>query len=109
MPDTLEDLAVQLARIQEAKNHLDEQEKQVKARIRDLTDGPDSYAAGPLTIVVSPNRRFSPALAQQVIPAELLGLCKKTVIDSATAKQVLPPAMYSECMQSVGDDRISLR
>jgi hypothetical protein len=83
--------------------------EQIKARFRELVAvGEDAQAAG-LTIAIQPNRRFDPATAQMVLPPELLKLCEATAIDSKKAKQVLPPAVYQQCMKDAGKAKVVIR
>jgi hypothetical protein len=51
-------LAQRLATLQDAKAKLTEQEDAVKAQIRDLVPGPDTYAAGELQVQVQTNGRL---------------------------------------------------
>ncbi len=106
LTDTLAPLASRLATILETKAALEVEERDVKAQIRALVPGPDTYAAGGYTLSVSPNRRFDPALAARIVPDTLLELCKVAKVDSAAAREVLPPALYQQCMKAVGDDRV---
>mgnify|MGYP003414517049 FL=1 len=106
LTDTLAPIATRLAQILEDKAALEAEERALKAQIRDLVPGPDTYAAGGYTLAISTNRRFDPDLAARVIPTELLELCKIAKVDSAAAKAVLPPALYTQCMKVVGDDRV---
>lgn len=103
---TLAPLAAELARVLADKAELETRERDIKARIRAIVPGPDTYAAGDATLVVSPNRRFDPKLAERVLPAELLDLCRTSKVDAAAAREVLPPALYDQCMAQVGDYRI---
>lgn len=109
LADRLAPLAAELARLAADKADIEAREKEIKAQIRDLVDGPDTYAAGDLSVVVSPNRRFDPKLAERTLPPELLDLCRISKVDSAAAREVLPPALYAQCMVDVGDYRVSLK
>lgn len=106
LAEQLAPIATRLAHILEAKTELDAEEKTLKAQIRDLVPGPDTYTAGNYTLTISHNRRFDPKKAEQILPTELLDLCRVSKIDPTAAKNVLPPALYSECMAQVGDDVI---
>ena len=68
--DTLAPLAARLAQLQEARDLLDGQIDQVKAQIRDAVPGPDKYAAGPLTVVVSHAARLDLAAVAAKYPAD---------------------------------------
>jgi len=104
--DQLAPLATRLAQILDDKATLESEERDIKARIRGLVPGPDSYTAGSYTITVTPNRRFDPKTAERILPQELLDLCRVAKVDAAAAREVLPPALYQQCMTSVGDDRV---
>lgn len=54
-------LAARLATLQDAADTLAQQITTVKAEILDTTDGPDTYTAGPLTVVVTQAMRLDPA------------------------------------------------
>lgn len=106
LSDTLAPLAKRLANVLAAKSDLEQEEKDIKAAIRAAVPGPDTYAAGDVTLSVSLNRRFSPARAEAVLPPQLLDLCRETVVTSAAAKAALPPVVYMSCMEEVGDYRV---
>lgn len=106
LENQLQPLASRLAAILEDKAALEAEEKDIKAQIRALVPGPDTYAAGGYVLSVSPNRRFDTATAERILPAELLDLCKVAKVDPAAARGVLPPALYQQCMKQVGDDRV---
>lgn len=106
LEDTLTPLATQLADILAAKAALEEDERAIKATIRSLVPGPDSYTAGNLTLTVTINRRFDPKMAERVLPIELLNLCRISKIDASAAKAVLPPGVYLQCMAEIGEYRV---
>lgn len=109
LTDRLAPIAAELAAIAADKADLEEREKHLKAQIRDIVPGPDKYAAGDLTITVSPNRRFDAKTAEKVLPPELLDLCRVAKVDSAAAREHLPPALYAQCMADLGDYRVGIR
>lgn len=78
----------------------------IKERLR---EGGTQTAPCGVKITVSPNRRFDPAKAAEVVPEALLPLCQKTIIDSAKAKAALPPAIYEAAMVEVGAPRVTIR
>lgn len=97
-----------LAAIAEAKGTLDAEEKTLKAELRSSLDlGQWTYAGTPV-VTLSPNRRFSADKAATVLPPELLALCRIEKIDPATAKKVLPPALYESCQDIAGEPVIRL-
>ena len=98
LADTLTPLASDLADLQDKIAALQLEEAALKNKIRETVPGPDAYAAGNLTVVVSSNRRFNPQLAATIIPSELLPLVSVTasVVDKERVK-VLAPAQYDAC------------
>lgn len=108
LEDTLAPLAARLTHIAEQRRPLDDEEAAIKERIKTIVPGPDRYAAGTLTITVSPNRRFDPVLAETTLPVDVLAACQVTRIDPAKAKQILPPALYDQCLVDTGY-RITVR
>lgn len=76
----------------------------IKAKIRDnITPGDTLTTTDGIKVTVTANRRFNPAKAAEIIPADLLTLCQTTVVDAKKAKSVLPPALYEAAMVTVGD------
>lgn len=107
--DELTRLAADLATTQEHLEKLAGEEALIKARIRELTDGPDKYAAGNLTIVIATNHRFNERKALGLIPEPLLPLVTRTEqrIDKDKLK-VLAPDVYAAATDHY-DDRVSVR
>lgn len=90
----LEPLAAKLARVLDDKAQLEAEERALKAEIRALTNdtGPDHYAAGPLTVVVSSNSRFDEKKALALIPADRLDdvTYPETRVDRDRLRVLLP-------------------
>ena len=99
-------LAHQLADILAAKSALEEDERSIKATIRSLVPGPDTYSAGDVSITITSNRRFDPKTAERVLPVDLLNLCRVSKIDATAAKAVLPPSVYQQCMAEIGEYKV---
>lgn len=97
-----------LAQIAEIKADLDSEEKALKAELRQRLDLGQWTWNGRPAVSLSPNRRFSPDRAVEVLPPELLALCTATKVDGATAKKVLPPAMYAACQADAGEPVLRL-
>ena len=93
---TLEQLAQQLAtalaNLDDAKRYADSLKEQIRQHPTVLSSGPDKFAAGDATLVVSTNRRFDPKKAMPLIPEDLLplGTHTETVIDRDKLKALLP-------------------
>ena len=107
--ETLTRLAADLADISEHITKLTEEADAIKARIRDGVDGPDTYAAGNLSIIVAPNRRFNDDKALKAIPAELLPLVttQQVVVDRKKL-EVLAPEAYEAGWINYAD-RVSVK
>lgn len=109
LEDQITPVATELATVQDRIKEMTERADTLKAQLRDLTQGtPDSYAAGALTVTISLNRRFNPQLAERILPDDVLALCRVSKVDSAAAREVLPPALYEQCMAPVGDVKVAL-
>lgn len=106
LTDQLAPLASELATILADKADLEQRERDIKASIRALVPGPDTYQAGDVALTVSANRRFDAGLAERILPTELLDLCRVSKVDAAAAREVLPPAVYAQCMAEIGDYRV---
>jgi len=93
---TLEELTQQLASALADLDAVKQRAEGLKEAIRQHPDiqrgGPDKYAAGDATLVVSTNRRFDPKKAMPLIPEDLLPLVThtETVIDRDKLKALLP-------------------
>lgn len=80
----------------------------IKAQLRQSL-APGTYAIDGVDAVrISTQRRFDPALAEQVLPPALLELCIVRKVDGAQAKRVLPPASYAACQSESGEPRVVL-
>lgn len=93
--------------LDERRKDIEAEQATIKARIRALGVGHYDAPCG-VGVTVSPNRRFDPKVAEEVIPDQLLALCRVTVVDSKAAKRALPPAIYEQCMKPVGEPRVVL-
>lgn len=70
MTTDLTTLAADLATVQDAIATLKERETALKAAILERTDGPDRYAAGALTVVVTQARNLDKTALAAKYPAE---------------------------------------
>jgi hypothetical protein len=110
---TLEQLAVQLAHAQEVAEQANQHVERIKAAIRQHPDvhGPDTYAAGPLTVLVQQNHRFDQRLAEKAIPEHLLPLVTVEKVTRTIDKkkvEVLAPD-YLEACTATFEDKVVLR
>lgn len=80
----------------------------LKAQLRQQLSAGTYDLDGVPAVRISPQRRFDPALAEQVLPGNLLELCIVRRVDGATAKRVLPPAAYQSCQSESGEPRVVL-
>lgn len=112
MPELTDDLkqtVTRLLEIQQTRTELDAEEKHLKTIVRtSLTIGEKGTVNGQPIVTLTPNRRFSTDLAQQILPPDLVTLCTVSKFDPATAKKTLPPAFYEQCMAEIGDPIVRL-
>jgi hypothetical protein len=109
LTDQLEPLAGELANIQDNIAGLQLSEAALKSKIRELVPGPDAYAAGNLTVVVSSNRRFDQKKALAAIPADLIPLVsEQTWVVDRKRVEVLVPDKLADCFTDF-DYRIALK
>lgn len=104
-PEALDADVKRYLELDERRKDIEAEQAVIKARIRGLGVGHHDAPCG-VGVNISPNRRFDPKQAEQVLPPELLALCRATVVDSRKAKSALPPALYDTCMREVGDPRV---
>lgn len=67
LADKLAPLADRYTTLTEQRARIDEELEEIKAAIRDLVEGPDTYAAGERTVIVAANRRFDETRALALI------------------------------------------
>lgn len=108
LTDLVRDLAAALAHLDDAKQRVDDLKEQVRQHPAVADGGPDKYAAGDVTLIVSTNRRFDPKKAMPLIPQELLPLVThaETVVDRDKLKALLPDVF--EQAQVEGSYRVGL-
>lgn len=103
---TLEHLAQQLAaalaNLDDAKKCADALKEQIRQHPTVVAAGPDKFAAGDATLVISPNRRFDQKKALPLIPEDVLPLVTypETVIDREKLKALLPEVYESAQTES---------
>lgn len=93
--------------LDERRKEIEMEQAAIKTRIRGLGLGHHDAPCG-VGISISPNRRFDPKLAEQVLPPVMLELCRVEVVDAKKAKANLPPTAYEACMKTAGEPRVSL-
>jgi len=94
--------------LEAAKADIQVELETIKERLRQRGEGKHTAPCG-VRVTVSPNRRFNPQLAADIVPAELIPAIQTTSIDSKKAKAVLPPAMYEQAMAEVGEPRVVVK
>ena len=109
LSDTLAPIAAELATILADKAALEERERELKAQIRSMVPGPDTYAAGNVDLTITANRRFDPKRALPLIPESVKALVTypETVIDKDKLR-VLLPEVYAAA-QVEGDYRVAIK
>lgn len=107
---TVEELAIEYLDLKDRAATIDDRIKQIVTQLRDDL-GTGQHPAGDHTVTVTPQRRFNPDHAKEVLASnpDLLAACTETVVTSSKAKQILAPAMYELCMVEAGDPRVSIR
>ena len=101
LEDRLAPIAADLAAVQAQIKDLQDREDTLKEQIRKLADTPDRYAAGPLTVTISLNRRFNPARALTLIPDVLRPLVVEQVETVNGAKlKVLDLTLWEQSTDS---------
>lgn len=91
-----------------AKADIEIEQAAIKERLRALGVGSYTAPCG-VAVTITPNRRFNPAEAERIVPAELIPAISTTAIDAKKAKAMLPPALYEAAMLPVGEPRVTLR
>lgn len=113
--DTLASLANRLAAAQARRDAitepLDAEIEGLKGAIRaEVADsGPGTYEAGEYTLTLRANRRFDPARAADILPAEVVAAITTTSIDPKVARQKLPPETFEACMTERGNMTVVLK
>lgn len=103
------ELAAQWADLEARRTHIVDRQDTIKTQLRELL-GVGKHAAGPLTVTVTPQRRFNPDLAREVLPASLLEAITLPTVSTAAAREILAPALYTACMTEVGcAPKVSIR
>lgn len=102
-------LAAELTTVQASINDLTERETAIKARIRELTPTPGTYAAGDVAITIAVNRRFDPVMFAEHFPVSANPEFYKLVPDATLVKRGLSPEAYESFMAVVGDAKVSIR
>lgn len=108
LSDTTLELRRRLADVLAVIAELENDAADLKAQLRARLPVGEHTVGGVKALTITANRRFSPALAEEVVPAELLALCKVEKVDPATARKVLPPWLYEQAMTEVGERVVRL-
>ena len=93
--------------LDEQRRKIEAEQAEIKHRLRDLGSGEHEAPCG-VKVSVTPQRRFNAERARAVLPSDLFSMCQATVVDTKTAKSVLPPALYESCMIESGVARVVL-
>lgn len=79
----------------------------IKAHVRRLGRG--QHAVGEGSITISPNRTFSPKLAEKVlsdIHPDLVEKCSVSRIDAKLTREYVSGEIYAQCQNESGDDKV---
>lgn len=109
-PTTVDDLVARYGELERRRQSIVHEQDFIKGQLRKELDlGKHELGTGVVT--VSPNRRFDPTLAREVLtrlnPA-LIDACSTTTLNAAAAKKVLPPAVYEQCMKESADPKVAI-
>lgn len=109
LADKLAPLAARCVALTEQRSKIDAELEEIKAAIRDLVPGADSYAAGEHTITVAANRRFDEKKALQLVPDAVAAFVTypETRVDKDKLR-VLAPEVFEQA-QIVYAERITVR
>jgi len=109
LEDKLTGLAARYTDLTAQRAVIDEELEEIKAAIRDLTPGPDLYAAGDHTVVVAANRRFDEKRALALLPDAVAPLVTypETRVDKDKLKALAPEVF--EQAQVVFAERVSVK
>lgn len=112
-PDqVLDDLRAQWLDLDARRESILEQQDAIKDQIRNLLDVGKHHTPSGGLVTLSPNRRFNPELAVQVLSAinpDLVVACSLTTISSAEVKKRVGTDIYERCMKDTGMPRVSIR
>lgn len=106
---TFHDFVARLAYIQARKTELETEEAQIKSKLAENHNDGTYTINGKPVLSVATGHRFDPGLAAQVLPPELVALCQVTIIDSKRAKDLLPPALYTQCQKANSKPTVQVR
>jgi hypothetical protein len=104
----VEALARDYRALEDQRRLIEEQQDDIKERVRKILDIGDAVDVDGRAVRVEPNRRFDPARAATELPPNLLTMCTVTKVDPAAARRVLPPALYASLMSDAGKPRVVL-
>lgn len=106
--DTLR-MVDRLAELSNARAAIEEQEEALKAelrlRLKPGQVGVDQTGAERIKLVR--NARFSPEIAETVVPVAILELARVTTVDGKKLKELVSPALYAQC-QAIGAPKVVL-
>lgn len=102
---TWDGVIAELAQVQEAKEKLEDREKELKAMVRQLGFGEHKFTTGGISI--TPNRRLSAEKAEAAYPIADYPMFYKTSPDSPVIKAKIGQEKYDELMVEIGDPKVS--
>lgn len=74
---------------------LTDEAEQLKQQLRDHLGAGEYRVAGKPMFTITPQRRFDPARAEQLLTAEQLQACQKTILDRDAVQKTVAPDLYS--------------
>ena len=91
----LREIAAEKKRLAEREAHV----KQILEKILNVGEKGVAPDGTPLVAIRAGAAKFSPQLAAQALPADLLASIQVTTADAKKAKAILAPALYDLCVE----------
>lgn len=109
LSDRLAPLAAEYADLAEKSDAIKARQEEIKAAIRDLVPGPDTYQAGDLSVAVAANRRFDEERALRMLPEAVAPLVTypATRVDKDKLRALAPDVF--EAAQVTFAERVTVK
>lgn len=102
-----EAMVKEYVRLQEQKEHIDQQMDAIKTELRTL--GAGSHPIAGVTVSVTPNRRIDNARVTSLYPFDSHPELYKLTPDSKLIRENLPPKVVDSLMHEVGEPRVAVK
>lgn len=107
MTDRHEVLVKEYVRLQEQREHIDQQMDTLKAELRTL--GVGSHPIAGVTVSIAPNRRIDPKLVAEQYPVEKHPELWKAAPDTTAIRKNLAPIRVEQLMTESGEPKVTIR